>query len=76
MGEGYNFQRLRAHILGLSAATDWETARKEWAFVNVFEVDEPETCPCGHFPIIEICEIYNRGNKRKLKWGTFVFDGS
>jgi hypothetical protein len=69
MGDGYNFQRLRAHILGLSAASDWETARKEWAFVHVFESDEPNTCPCGHYPIIEICGIRNRITKQATDVG-------
>ena len=28
--------------------------------MGIHEADEPETCPCGHFPIIEICTIRNR----------------
>jgi len=44
----------------MSRATDWETARKEWALVDIIEADEPETCLCGHYPIMEICEIRNR----------------
>lgn len=44
----------------MSQATDWETARKEWALVDIIEADEPETCLCGHYPIMEICEIRNR----------------
>jgi hypothetical protein len=60
MGDGYNFKQLQKHVLSLSSATDWETARKEWSFIDVIEADEPETCPCGHFPIVEICQIHNR----------------
>lgn len=60
MSEGYNFQNLRREILKLSRARDWETARKEWVLVDIFEVEEPESCLCGHYPIIEICEISNR----------------
>jgi hypothetical protein len=68
MGDGYNFTLLRERILGLSKASDWEVARKEWSLVDVHEVGEPETCLCGHFPIVEICEIANRvtGNRTEV----------
>ena len=59
MGDGYNFQQLKAAILALSRATDWEVAKKEWRLVEISEADEPETCLCGHFPIIELCTISN-----------------
>ena len=58
--EGYNFKQLRERILELSCAEEWEVARKEWSLVGVHDADEPESCLCGHFPIIEICEIRNR----------------
>jgi len=69
MGDGYNFVRLRQEILARSKALDWETARKEWGLVTIFEADEPETCLCGHYPIIEICEIANRITKRNAEVG-------
>lgn len=59
MVEGYNFRQLRDHILPLSSASNWEVAVKEWGLTGIHEADEPETCPCGHFPIIEICSIHN-----------------
>jgi hypothetical protein len=57
MGDGYNFQQLKAAILALSRATDWEVAKKEWRLFEISEADESETCLCGHFPIIELCTI-------------------
>lgn len=60
MGDGYNFEQLRAAILKLSEATEWEVAKLEWGLVSVTEADEPERCLCGHYPIIEICTIRNR----------------
>jgi hypothetical protein len=62
MAEGYNFERLRDSILPLSRADDWVIAKKEWELVRVSqaEPDEPETCLCGHHPILELCEIRNR----------------
>lgn len=59
MGDGYNFQQLKSEILALSKAQDWEVAKKEWKLVAVSEADEPETCLCGHYPIIELCTINN-----------------
>jgi hypothetical protein len=59
MGDGYNLQQLKAAILPLSKAADWEVAKKEWKLVEISEADEPETCPCGHYPIIELCTISN-----------------
>lgn len=69
MGDGYNFQQLRDAILKLSNATDWETARREWSLTGIHESEEPETCICDHFPIIEICEIYNRITKLSTEVG-------
>lgn len=60
MSESYNFQTLKSEILERSSSSDWETARKEWALVNIFPSEEPETCLCGHYPIVEICTIKNR----------------
>ena len=60
MADGYNYRELRGHILKLSSASDWEVARREWSLVDVRQVDEPETCLCGHFPIVQICRIDNR----------------
>jgi hypothetical protein len=60
MGEGYNFQQLKAEVLSRSRATEWEVAKNEWSLVGISEADEPETCLCGHYPIIELCTIHNR----------------
>jgi hypothetical protein len=60
MGEGYNFKALSTAILQLSRATDWESARKEWSLIHVYESDENETCLCEHYPIREICVIRNK----------------
>ena len=66
---GHNFLQLRDAILKLSKATDWETARKEWRLVTIYDVDEPDTCLCGHYPIIEICDIENRITKARADVG-------
>ena len=41
----------------------------EWALEEVFEADEPGTCLCGHFPIIELCILLNRLNGVRVTVG-------
>lgn len=54
--------RLTAEIIQLSNSRTWDEAKIEWALDEIYETDEPETCLCGHFPIIEICILKNRIN--------------
>ncbi|QQR61051.1 hypothetical protein IPH19_01125 [Candidatus Uhrbacteria bacterium] len=51
--------RLITELLKLSQSQKWAEAQQEWDLDNVVRADEPETCMCGHFPIIEICLIRN-----------------
>jgi hypothetical protein len=69
MGDGYNFQQLKAAILQLSKATEWEVAKKEWKLVEISEAGEPETCLCGHFPIVELCTISNNTTVKTVDVG-------
>lgn len=69
MGDGYNFQQLKAAILQLSKATDWEVAKREWKLVEISEADEPETCLCGHYPIVELCTISNNTTGKAVDVG-------
>lgn len=54
--------KLIKEILSLSIADTWEIAKHEWELKEIYFSDEPETCLCGHFPIIELCEIRNKKN--------------
>lgn len=54
--------KLTEEILKRSNAAIWYLAKLEWALYQIYEADEPETCLCGHFPIIEICTLQNRLN--------------
>jgi hypothetical protein len=60
----HNFERLKEHILPLSKAKDFETARTEWRLVAVEISAELDNCPCGK-QIREHCYIGNSrtGNK-------------
>lgn len=51
--------QLTTEILKLSVAQTWNEAKREWSLKEVYEADEPETCLCGHYPIIELCLLRN-----------------
>lgn len=57
--------KLTAEILRLSNAANWAAAKSEWSLAEVYESEEPDQCLCGHFPIIEICVIWNKRNGNK-----------
>jgi hypothetical protein len=54
--------QLAREILERSTAKTWDAAKLEWALHEVFESEEPETCLCGHYPIIENCVLRNKTN--------------
>jgi hypothetical protein len=62
MRDGFNFARLKAGILSLSNSQEWPIAKLEWSLWQVYQADEPDTCLCGHNPILEICVLKNRKN--------------
>lgn len=51
-------------------------AHKERSLVDISEGPEPETCLCGHFPIIAICTVANRVNGHRAEIGTAASNGS
>jgi len=59
VADGLNLSQLKVNILALSSATEWTSAVTEWSLSGIDMADEPETCLCGHFPIIELCTIHN-----------------
>ncbi len=64
----HNLERLSAHILPLSHASDFESARKEWKLVGVEISEEFDNCPCGQ-DIKEHCHIENAITKNKTYVG-------
>lgn len=54
--------KLTEEILKRSQAQIWDIAKLEWSLYQIYEAEEPETCLCGHFPIIEICTLHNKLN--------------
>ena len=56
-----------SRLICLALPRAWVDARTQC--IRFHEADEPETCPCGHFPIIEICSIHNRITGRATEVG-------
>lgn len=54
--------KLSQGIIELSDASNWDQAKLEWSLDSIYKEEEPDTCLCGHFPIIEICILKNRLN--------------
>jgi hypothetical protein len=48
--------------LKLSESDNWALARAEWDLQEIYFEDEPSTCLCSKYPIIEICVLRNRKN--------------
>lgn len=61
--------KLCQEIIAKSNAHNWEDAKKEWDLDRVYESDEPLTCLCGHYPIINICVLYNVYNHHYIEVG-------
>jgi hypothetical protein len=45
------------------------TIKREWSLVDIYMAERPETCLCGHHPIIEMCVIRNRLNGNEAEVG-------
>ena len=52
--------KLAEEIISRSQSKVWDMAKLEWSLYQIYETEEPETCLCGHFPIIEICTLRNK----------------
>lgn len=61
--------KLAAAIVALSAGRTWDEAKLEWQLDEVYNQDEPDTCLCGHFPIVEICVLRNSCNGNTAEVG-------
>ncbi len=61
--------QLISEIVERSVAITWDEAKLEWSLLEVYESDEPETCLCGHYPIVELCVLLNRRNKNQATVG-------
>lgn len=61
--------QLTERLMAMSVSKTWGEAKLEWGLESVWREDEPDTCLCGHFPIIEICQLRNNRNKNTATVG-------
>lgn len=61
--------QLTTELLKLSRSQNWDEAKLEWELVDIERVEDPETCLCGHYPILEICTIKNRKTNKNADVG-------
>jgi hypothetical protein len=54
--------KLTEEILSRSVSKSWDDAKREWKLARLRRSSVPETCLCGHFPILKICTIANVHN--------------
>jgi hypothetical protein len=54
--------KLTSEIMSRSVGPTWDEAKLEWELENINIAEEPSTCLCGHFPIVELCTIHNKKN--------------
>jgi hypothetical protein len=64
-----SINKLVEAILSLSQASSWDEAKLEWELIEIEQVKEGQECPCGHFPIKEICTISNKVTKKEMELG-------
>ena len=57
---------LTTELLKLSFSQKWDEAKLEWDVIDIEKVEDPETCLCGHSPILEICIICNTKTKKHI----------
>ena len=69
MTESDHGYKLGREIIALSAADHWDLARLEWGIEDIYMQREPEACLCGHFPINELCVLWNRKNGNRATVG-------
>jgi hypothetical protein len=60
MGQGYNFEQLKAEMIARSRDKDWDQVKLEWDLEDVFRVADERDCLCGHNPILQICTLRNQ----------------
>ena len=61
--------KLTNEIVANSEATTWDQAKLEWFLDDINFLEEPESCICGHYPIIEECTIKNSRTGKSLVVG-------
>ena len=64
-----NFDVLCREIISRSKSKVWDIAKTEWTVIGIEDVEEPETCLCGHYPINEILLLSNKYSQEVVRIG-------
>lgn len=71
MEEKFNLGKLFSELAERSYFTNptKEEIKDEWVFVCTEKLEEPESCLCGHYPIINSCVMRNKHNDSIISVG-------
>lgn len=53
-------------ILKRSKSNEWAMAVEKWELTTIERSDIPHTCLCTHYPIKELCHLYNSKTNEKV----------
>ena len=58
-------------LLRYSEAKRWDDAKLEWYLDHIWfaDIEDAQTCACGHYPIYEVCVVKNELNNTVLEIG-------
>lgn len=59
------FEHLQEEIISLSIANNWHDAIQEWEIASMEISDSYHTCICTHYPINELCTLFNLENQNE-----------
>lgn len=67
-----NFNILCEEIISRSESKAWGEAKLEWQVLEMEEADrdDPETCLCGKYPIIDVFTLKNKKNGNLVRVGS------
>lgn len=63
--------KLIEEIIALSQSRNWDSAKLEWALESIYFGEGQDSCLCGHFPIVELCQLKNKINQNTVIVGNY-----
>ena len=61
--------KLVSEVIRVSNSHNWDTAKFEWKLNKITISNKPQTCLCGHNPIINLCTLINTINNNTIVVG-------
>jgi hypothetical protein len=63
--------KLIEEIIALSYSKNWDSAKLEWTLESIYFGEGQDSCLCGHFPIVELCQLKNKVNRNTVIVGNY-----